>query len=88
MSHCLRFVVTSRALSSVGNIHVVQMLVKPYVLEGSSVVNSVINKLFVECFNGVFVLVSLHGVCVAVSISGPFDLVKEMYLVVYKSFNM
>ena len=62
MSHCLRFVVTSRALSSVGNIHVVQMLVKPYVpsdkLEGSSVVNSVIDKLFVECFNGVFVLVS------------------------------
>ena len=35
---------------------------KPYVpsdkLEGSSVVNSVIDKLFVECFNGVFVLVS------------------------------
>ena len=62
MSHCLRFVVTSRALSSVGNIHVVQMLVKPYVpsdtLEGSSVVNSVIDKLFVGCFNGVFVLVS------------------------------
>ena len=62
MSHCLRFVVTSRALSSVGNIHVVQMLVKPYVpsdkLEGSFVVNSVIDKLFVECFNGVFVLVS------------------------------
>ena len=33
------------------------MLVKPYVpndkLEGSSVVNSVIDKLFVECFNGV-----------------------------------
>ena len=24
----------------------------------------------------------------AMSISGPFDLVKEMYLVVYKSFNM
>ena len=55
MSQCLRFVVTS----IVGNIHVVQMLVKPYVpsdkLEGSSVVNSVIDKLFVECFNGVFV---------------------------------
>ena len=62
MSHCLRFVVTSRALSSVGDIHVVQMLVKPYVpsdkLEGSSVVNSVIDKLFVDCFYGVFVLVS------------------------------
>ena len=50
--------------------------------------NSVIDKLFVECFNGVFVLVSYHGVCVAMSISGPFDLAKEMYLVVYKSFNM
>ena len=62
MSHCLRFVVTSRALRSVGDIHVVQILVKPYVpndkLEGSSVVNSVIDKLFVECFNGVFVLFS------------------------------
>ena len=38
------------------------MLVKPYVpsdtLEGSSVVTSVIDKLFVGCFNGVFVLVS------------------------------
>ena len=60
MSHCLRFVVTSRALSSVGDIHIVQMLVKPYVpsdkLEGSSVVNSVIDKLFVECFIDVFVL--------------------------------
>ena len=46
MSHCLRFVVTNRALSSVGDINVVQMLVKPYVpsnkLEDSSVVNSVI----------------------------------------------
>ena len=52
----------SRALSCVSNIHVVQMLVKPYVpsdkLEGSSVVNSVIDKLFVECLYGVFVLVS------------------------------
>ena len=46
MGHCLRFVVTSRALSSVGDIHVVQMLIKPYVpsdkLEGSSVVNPVV----------------------------------------------
>ena len=46
---CLRFVVTSRALSSVGDIHVVQMLI--YVpsdkLEGGSVVNSVVDKLFV-----------------------------------------
>ena len=54
MGHCLRFVVTSRVLSSVGDIHVVQILVKPYVpsdkLEGSSVVNSVVDKLFVECF--------------------------------------
>ena len=62
VGHCLRFVVTSRALSSVGDIHVVQMLVKPYVpsdkLEGSSVMNSVVDKLFVECFYGVFVLVS------------------------------
>ena len=62
MSHCLRFVVTSRAFSSFGDIHVVQMLVKLYVpsdkLEDSSVVNSVIDKLFVECFNDVFVLVS------------------------------
>ena len=64
MGHCLRFVVTSRVLSSVGDIHVLQMLVKPYVpsdkLEGSSVMNSVANadKLFVECFCGVFVLVS------------------------------
>ena len=53
VSYCLRFVVTSRALSSVVDIHVVQMLVKPYVpsdkLEGSSVVNSGIDKLFVEC---------------------------------------
>ena len=55
MGHCLRFVVTSRALSSVGDhdIHVVQMLIKPYVpsdkLEGCSVVNSVVDlKLFVE----------------------------------------
>ena len=31
MGHCLRFVVTSRALCSVGDIHVVQMLIKPYV---------------------------------------------------------
>ena len=40
----------------------VQMLVKPCVpsdkLEGGSVVNSVVYKLFVECFYGVFVLVS------------------------------
>ena len=47
MGHCLRFVVTSRALSSV-----VQMLIKPYVpsdkLEGSSVVNPVVGELFVE----------------------------------------
>ena len=52
MGHCLRFVVTSRALCSVGDIHVVQMLIKPYVpsdkLEGSSVVNSVVDELFVE----------------------------------------
>ena len=62
MSHCLRFVATSRALSSVGDIHVVQMLIQPYVpsdkLEGGSVVNPVVDKLFVECFYGVFVLVS------------------------------
>ena len=59
VSHCLLFLVTSRTLSSVGDIHVVHMLVEPYVpsdkLEGSSVVNSVVNKLFVECFYGVFV---------------------------------
>ena len=52
MGHCLRFVVTSRALSSVGDIDVVQMLIKPYVpsdkLEGSSVVNPVVDELFVE----------------------------------------
>ena len=49
MGHCLRFVVTSRALSSVGDIHVVQMLIKPYVpSEGSSVVNPVVDELFVE----------------------------------------
>ena len=52
MGHCLRFVVTSRALSSVGDIHAVQMLIKPYVpsdkLEGSSVVNPVVDELFVE----------------------------------------
>ena len=46
------FVVTSRALSSVGDVHVVQMLIKPYVpsdkLEGSSVVNPVVDELFVE----------------------------------------
>ena len=62
MGHCLRFVVTSRALSSVGDIHVVQMLIKPYVpsdkLEGSSVVNPVVDELFVEWFYGVFVLVT------------------------------
>ena len=50
MGHCLRFVVTSRAVSSVGDIHVVQMLIKPYVpsdkLEGSSVVNPVVDELF------------------------------------------
>ena len=38
------------------------MLVKPYMPsdkpEGNSVVNSVIDKLFVECFNDVFMLVS------------------------------
>ena len=47
VGHCLRFVVTSRALSSVGDNHVVQKLVKPYVpsdkLEGSSVINSVVD---------------------------------------------
>ena len=52
MGHYLCFVVTSRALSSVGDIHVVQMLIKPYVpsykLEGGSVVSSVVDKLFVE----------------------------------------
>ena len=52
MGHCLRFVVTSRALSRIGDIHVVQMLIKPYVpsdkLEGSSVVNPVVDELFVE----------------------------------------
>ena len=52
MGHCLRFVVTSRVLSSVGDIHVVQMLIKPDVpsdkLEGSSVVNPVVDELFVE----------------------------------------
>ena len=61
MGHCLRFiftsralssVVTSRALSSVGDIHVVQMLIQPYVpsdkLEGSFVVNPVVDELFVE----------------------------------------
>ena len=51
MGHCLRFVVTT-ILSSVGDIHVVQMLIKPYVpsdkLEGSSVVNPVVDELFVE----------------------------------------
>ena len=45
-----------------GDIHVVKMLIKPYVssdkLEGSTVMNSVVDKLFVECFYGVFVLVS------------------------------
>ena len=91
VSYCLRFVVTSRALSSVVDIHVVQVLVKPYVpsdkLEGSFVLNFGIDKRFVECFNGVFVLVSQHSVCVSMSISGPFNLAKEMYLVVYKSFN-
>ena len=49
VGHCLRFVVTSRALSSVGDSHVVQMLIKPYVpsdkLEGSSVINPVAIKL-------------------------------------------
>ena len=39
--------------------YVVPMLVKPYVpsdkLEVNSVVNSVVDKLFVECFDGVFV---------------------------------
>ena len=62
MGHCLRFVVTSRALSSVGDIHVVQMRIKPYVpsdkLEGSSVVNPVVDELFIEWFYGVFVLVT------------------------------
>ena len=51
VGRCLRLVVTSRALSSVGNIHVLQMFVKPYVpsdkLEGSSVMNSVVDELFV-----------------------------------------
>ena len=62
MGHCLRFVVTSRVLSCVVDIHVVQILVKPYLpsdkLEGSSVMNSVVDELFVKCFDGVFVLVS------------------------------
>ena len=40
-------------------IHVVQMLILPSdKLEGSSVMNSVVDKLFVESFYGVFVLVS------------------------------
>ena len=63
------------------------MLVKPYVpsdkLEGSSVVNSVIDKLFVECL---MVCLCLFPSMVFVW-QCPF-LVKEMYLVVHRSFNM
>ena len=44
-------------------------------LEGSSVMNSVVGKLFVDCFYGVIVRFSEHGVCVAMSIYGPFNLV-------------
>ena len=65
MSHRLCLVVTSRALVTsrrVGDIHVVQVFVK-YCgssdwFDDSSVMNSVVDKLFVECFNGVFVFVS------------------------------
>ena len=58
MGHCLRFVVTSRALSCVGDIYVVQMLVPSDKLEGNSVMNSVVDKLFAKCFYSVFVIVS------------------------------
>ena len=44
-------------------------------LKCSSVKYPVVDKLFVECLNGVFVFVSYNGVCVAMSIPGPFSLV-------------
>ena len=51
-----------RALSSVGDTHGVQMFIQSYVpsdeLEGSFVLYSVVDNLFVERFDGVFVLVS------------------------------
>ena len=39
-------------------------------LEGSYVMYSVVDKLFVGCFNGASV--SYNGPCVAISVSGPF----------------
>ena len=61
MIHCLCLTVTSRALSSVGDVNVLHVFVKSYVssdeLEGSSVMYSVVDKLFNECFNGDFVFV-------------------------------
>ena len=51
MSYCLCLVVTSGAYSCICDIHVVQVFVKSYLsnkLKGSSVVYSVVDKLFVE----------------------------------------
>ena len=36
---------------------------------------SVVDKLFVRCFDGVFALFSKNGDSMAMSISGPFNLV-------------
>ena len=41
-------------------------------LEGSYVLYSAVDKLFIECFNGVFLFASANGVYVTISVSGPF----------------
>ena len=49
---------------------------------------SVVDKLFLERFNGVFVLVSYNGVFVEISISGALSLVSEFDLLVNRSFSV
>ena len=69
----------SRGVDIIDRIHVVHVIVKPYVssdkLEGGSVKFFVADKLFVECFNGTFVFVSYIGVCLAMFVFGPLCLV-------------
>ena len=50
MSHCLCFVVTSWALSSVGDIHVVQMFVKSYVSSDKLLISFSLSVLMVCLF--------------------------------------
>ena len=78
MSQCLCLVVTSGHLVVLVILMVYKCLfstVPSDELEGSFVLYSVVDNLFVERFDGVFVLVSENGVGVAMSISGPLNLV-------------